>query len=216
MTGKQVYKIWAPQGKKWVEWVRPVPFVTIGEYSKNYNVSDRLPVVDFKNTDFPNTAVIVDLPGEESVQMGIALAKIGYRPIPIYNGTMEQYGARATVDNQSVGIALVWGASKLVQIEIGDDAMPAFLLDSNRMNRYKMDTSLFDNSWDIYHQDIPTPEYFLNNGINRILVIGERISKDLGKILYEFQRKKIEICLKKGYEEPKKVTVKRPLRKERD
>lgn len=27
MTGKDVYKIWAPVGARWVDWVRPVPFV---------------------------------------------------------------------------------------------------------------------------------------------------------------------------------------------
>ena len=37
------------------------------------------------------------------------------------------------------------------KLEIKEDAMPAFLTDRNRLQRYKMDVSVFDNSWDVYH-----------------------------------------------------------------
>lgn len=29
MTGKEVYKIWAPFECRWTDWVRPVPFVRV-------------------------------------------------------------------------------------------------------------------------------------------------------------------------------------------
>lgn len=212
MPGKEIFRRWAPVGKKWVDWVRPVPFVEINEYSKRYSISNfTIPTITFLDGNDTDAAFIVDLPGAESVKTGIALAKAGYRPIPIFNGTIEQQGARATVDNQSVGIALMWGASELSKIEISDDALPAFLTDSNRMHRFKMEESLFDNSWDVYPQDIPSAEYLLNNGIHKIIIIGESLSKDLKKILYDFQKKKIQIYLTKGYEAPKKVTIHRPL-----
>lgn len=215
MTGKEIYEIWAPVGKKWVDWVRPVPFVAMNEYSKMYSLSNFIiPTIDFLDEKYADAAIIVDLPGAQSVVEGIALAKAGYRPIPIFNGTIEQQGARATVDNQSVGAALEWGASELRHIEISDDALPAFLTDSNRMHRFKMEVSLFDNSWDVYHQDIPSAEYFLNNGIHKIVIIGESLSKDLKKILYGFQKKKIQILLTKGYETPKKIILHRPFHKD--
>lgn len=208
MSGKELYSIWAPTGKKWVDWVRPVPFVGMNEHSKMYNFSNfTIPAIDFLDESGTDTAIIVDLPGVESVLEGIALAKAGFRPVPIYNGTIEQQGARATVDNQAVGIALAWGAGELSKIEIGDDALPAFLLDSNRLNRFKMEASLFDNSWDVYHQDLPSAEYFLNNGICKITVIGDSLSKDLKKILYGFQKKRMEMFLTKGYEKPKKISI---------
>ena len=75
------------------------------------------------------------------------------------------------------------------------------------MHRFKMEYSLFDNSWDVYPQDLPSAEYFIDNGIHKIIIIGESLSKDLKKILYEFQKKKLEILWTKGYEPPKKVTV---------
>lgn len=215
MTNKEAYKIWAPYGKKWVDWVRPVPFVSMNEYSKKYNFSSMsVSDIDYVDESFKETAIIVDLPGVKSVAEGISLAMAGYRPIPIYNGTIEQSCARATVDNQSVGMALISGAEKLADIDISVEALPAFLLDSNRMNRFKMEISVFDNSWDIYHQDLPSADYFINNGIQKIVVVGERISKDLKKIFYGFQKKGISIYLKKEYEKPKKIIIRKQFDKD--
>lgn len=212
MTDKELYRIWAPLGKKWIEWVRPVPFVEIHEYSKDYNITMfQVPALDFPEEKFGDAALIVDLPGAESVEVGIALAKDGYRPIPAFNGTIEQPGSRTTVDNQSVGMALLSGAEELKKIELSDDAKPAFLLDSNRLHRFRIGVSVFDNSWDIYPQDMPSADYFLNNGIHKIVVIGDCLSRDLKKILYEYQKKKIDIYLKKGFNEPKKVRVRKQL-----
>lgn len=217
MADKEIYKIWAPSGKMWVDWVRPVPFVEMSESTKPYSFSNiMMPTLDFLDENFRDAAIIVDLPGANSVIEGIALAKAGYRPIPIYNGTIEQPKARATVDNQSVRTALRWGATQLSEIEVKEDALPAFLLDRNRLQRFKMEDSLFDNSWDVYPQDLPSAEYFINNGIHKIVIIGETLAKDLKKILYGFQKKKIGIFLTKGYEAPKKLTIRRSLRKEKD
>lgn len=217
MTCKEIFQIWAPTGKKWVDWVRPVPFVEMNEHSKSYNFTGfEIPTIDFLHEKFSDAAIIVDLPGAESVMEGLALANVGYRPIPIYNGTVEQPGARATVDNQTVGVALKWGAGILAEIDVSDDALPAFLTDSNRMHRFKMDDTIFDNSWDVYPQDIPTAEHMLNNGIKKIVIVADKFSRDLKKVLYSYQKKKIEIFLTKGYEEPKKVRIPRKYGKDKD
>lgn len=208
MTVKEIYQIWAPPGKKWVDWVRPVPFAMIGEHSRQYGFPElTIPRIKPLPQAYADAAIIVDLPGDESVEEGIALAGIGYRPIPIFNGTIEQNGARATVDNHSVGVALCRGAENLFALEISDDALPAFLTDSNRMNRFKMEDGLFDNSWDVYAQDLPTAEYFLHQGIHKIVVVSDAVSKDLKKILYEFQKKKIDIYLTRRYDVIKKVRI---------
>jgi hypothetical protein len=217
MTVKEIYKIWAPYGKKWVDWVRPVPFVQMNFYLKQYNHSEfAIPTVSYIDENTTNTAILVDLPGMESVKEGLALSGKGFRPIPIFNGTAEQNGARATVDNQSAGIALVLAANELVQIEFKDDALPAFLTDRNRLQRYKMDVSVFDNSWDVYPQDLPTAEYLLNNDIKNIVVVGRDVAKDLKKILYDYQKKGIEIYHTTRYELPKKVRIGKPFLKEKD
>lgn len=208
MTAKEIFQIWAPTGKKWVDWVRPVPFVAMGRWEQQYSFTpNAIPPINAMDAFYADAAIIVDLPGAESVEEGIALARVGYRPIPIFNGTIEQPGARATVDNRAVAVALCLGAEELRATEIKDGALPAFLTDSNRMNRFKMEDALFDNSWDVYPQDLPTADYFLSQGIRKIVVVGESISKDLKKILYEFQKKKIDIYLTRRYDTVKKVTL---------
>ena len=171
MTGRDIFKIWAPSGAKWVDWVRPVPFIEINEDSNKYELNNFIiPKINYIKELYKDTAIIIDLPGNDSIIEGIALSKIGYRPIPIYNGTNEQEGAMPTVDNSIIEYGLVKGALEIEKINLDNNAPPVFLLDSNRTNRYKMNVSVFDNSWDIYDQDIPTAEYFLKNGITKIII----------------------------------------------
>ena len=210
MTGKDIYKIWAPVNKKWVDWIRPVPFIMIDE---NYKVEEYCNLKEYKINYLEkyenNIAIIVDLPGLESINEGISLARLGFRPVPVYNGVVEQKDSKAVTNNYIIGEGLIWGAEKLKQIEILDDAAPAFLVDSNRMNRFKMDDSYFDNSWDLYYQDVPSSEYFLKNNINKIIIRGNKINRDLNKILFEFQKKGLEIYFTYGFDIPKKVKLKK-------
>lgn len=215
MTNKEVYKAWTPYGKKWVDWVRPVPFVAI-KNAKHFTPAFRevecLPKDEEK---LKHTAMIIDLPDEQSVELGIWLAKnYGYRPIPIFNGTIEPSGARATTNNADMLDALVWGAYELENIEISDDAPPAFLIDKNRLENVKVDRTVFDNSWDICYQDIPSEKYFIDNGITEILVISRNLSKDFKVIFKQFSEKKLSIYLSDGYSKPKRVI--KPKRKNRD
>lgn len=213
MTGKDLFKIWAPLGVKWVDWVRPVPFISINDSLKINEVCDfTLPKINYINQVLSDTAIIVDLPDYEGIKEGIALANLGFRPIPVYNGTNQQEGAMPMVDNNTIEFALKWGALELKKISISNDAPPVFLLDSNRMNRLKTNSFVFDNSWDIYAQDIPSAEYFLKNNIKRIIIRGAVIQKDLSKILYKFQEKGIEILFTTGYEQAKETTIKKPAR----
>ena len=213
MTGRDVFKIWAPVGAKWVDWVRPVSFIGINNTLKVYEVCDfTIPNINYIKQLALDTAIIVDLSSYEGVKEGIALAKIGFRPIPLYNGTNEQEGSMPLVDNHAIEYALRWGAVELEKINIANDTAPVFLLDSNRMHRLKMNPSVFDNSWDIYPQDIPSAEYFLKNDIKKIIVRGNAIQKDLGKILYKFQKEGIKILFTTGYEEPREIKIKKPAR----
>lgn len=215
MVGKEIYKIWAPVGTRWVDWVRPVPFVQIDETITSHEFFyNTIPTVHYIKGATKNTALVIDMPSYESVNEGIAVAKLGFRPIPIYNGVNAQLGAIATVDNTAIELSLIWGARQLKNTEIKNDAPPAFLLDSNRMNRFKMSDTVYDNSWDVYSQDLPTAEYFLNNGINKIIVRSDNIRKDLAKILYTYQKAGIKILHTEGYDKAKEVNIKKPKKKE--
>ena len=214
MTGREIFNIWAPKGCKWVEWVRPVPFVAIGNGLKEYGIYNLMKNdIKYTNKSSKTTAIIVDLPGYESVEEAIELAKIGYRPIPIYNGTNEQDGAVSTSDNRAVEIALIKGAVKIEKLDISKDAPPAFLLDTNRMNRYKMNVGVFDNSWDVYSQDMPSAKYLKENGIKKIIVRADKkIQKDLQKILYKYQCEKIDILFADIDKKPIRINIKKPVK----
>ena len=212
MVGREIFNIWAPNSAKWIQWVRPVPFVAINEDFRTYDICDfTIPNITYSSELDSNTAIIVDLPDDEGIKEGIALAKIGFRPIPVYNGTEPQEGVMATVDNNVVEYGLIKGAAELRKLSIANDAPPAFLLDSNRMNRYKMNDSIFDNSWDIYPQDLPSAKYFLENNIDKIIVVGEKFQKDLKKILYKFQKEGLKIFFVKRYEETKEMIIRKVL-----
>ena len=58
-----------------------------------------------------------------------------------------------------------------------------------------MDRGVFDNSWDLYHRDLPSADYFIQNGIGKIIVIGESASPDLQKIFYGYTKEKMEISV---------------------
>ena len=212
MLGKEIYKIYAPNDAKWTEWIRPVPFVAIDTYNRKpiSNWLDRK--VIFTEKYEKNTAIFIDLPGKESIELGISLANIGYRPIPLFNGTDEQEGSQATTDTYLIESCLINGSEKLKSISLENNANPAFLLDSSRTNRYRAKESIFDNSWDLYKQDIPTCKYFKENGISKIIVVGNTIQRDLRKIFFEFQDAGIEIYMTDGYVEAKKVVLKKTLK----
>ena len=214
MTGKEAFNIWAPAGAKWIDWVRPVPFVAINDRSKtNQAMSFIIPAITYIDKSHEKTAIILDLPDCDSIKEGLALAVLGFRPIPLYNGVNGQQGAMELVENHNKKNALIWGALELEKLAIPLNAPPAFLIDSTRTHRFKMDVSVFDNSWDLYDQDMPSAEYFINNGIDKVIVRGKTIQKDLIRILYKFQKKGISILFTDGYTAPKLTTIKKPPRK---
>ena len=212
MRGKEIYKIYAPNGAKWTDWVRPVPFVAIDTYN-------RKPIADwmerkamFLKNYQQDTAIFVDLPGKESIELSIDLAYKGYRPIPIFNGTDEQPGSQATTDTYLIESCLINGSEKLKNIKLDNNANPAFLLDSYRTNRYRAKESIFDNSWDLYKQDIPSAEYLKQNGITKIIIVGDAIQRDLKKIFLKFQEKGIDIYITDGYTFPQKVKLTKTIK----
>ena len=211
MSGQEIYEIYAKKDAKWVDWVRPVPFVGIDTYKRNERslIDRKITFIDEYKKD---TAIFIDLPNIESIEYGISLAKLGYRPIPIFNGTDEQTNSRSTTTTYLVEEGLISGANKLNEINLKLDANPVFLLDSNRLNRYRKKESIFDNSWDLYGQDIPSFNYFKENGINKIIIVGEKINRDLRKIFFKFQEAGIEFYQTDGYSKIKRQILKKTLK----
>lgn len=212
---KSIYRVWAPAGCRWVDWVRPVPFVEMSRYTKEFLIPNiKIPQADYLKDYVEDSAVLVDLPGAESVTMGLALGKLGFRPIPIYNGTSEQKGAVATTDNQSVGIALKWATPILSGMNLQQDAPPAFLIDRNRLQRFQMNEAVYNNSWYVYPQDLPSAEYLTEKGIRRIIIIGKSVAPDLKRVLYAHQKKGLQIYWSRIYETPKNIRLYKPIKRD--
>ena len=210
MKAKEVYKTWYEKGGIWKGWIRPVPFIGIDTPKENLEIIDyNIPKIKYINKMFRDTAIIIDESGVDSIEEGIALAHLGYIPIPIFNGTNPSIHSKATTNNSIIELLLIWGALKLKEMKLNKDNPPVFLLDSNRLHRYKITSSIFDNSWDVYPQDLPTHHYFKKNNITKIIVRSNKLNKDLKKILYQYQKNKIDILFTNGYEEPKKVKIKK-------
>lgn len=210
MKAKEVYKTWYEKGGIWKGWIRPVPFIGIDTPKENLEIIDyHIPKIKYINKMFHDTAIIIDESGVDSIEEGIALASLGYIPIPIFNGTNPSIHSKATTNNSIIEPLLIWGALKLNEMKLNKDNPPVFLLDSNRLHRYKITSSIFDNSWDVYPQDLPTHHYFKKNNITKIIVRSNQLNKDLKKILYQYQKNKIDILFTNGYEEPKKVKIKK-------
>lgn len=212
MKGKELYEIYAPKNAKWTEWVRPVPFVAIDKYQRINTKPLSIKKIKFIDKYQSDTAIFIDLPNVESIEFGISLSHLGYRPIPIFNGTDEQINSLSTTNTYLVEEGLIGGANLLKEIKIKKDANPVFLLDNKRLNRYRKNKTIFDNSWDLYGQDIPSYNHFKENGINKIIVVSDKIERDLRKIFFKFQDAGIEFYQTNGYLPIKKVLLKKTIK----
>ena len=213
MTGKELYRIWAPENAKWTNWTRPVPFIGIDDNFKPKGSYDyTIPKIEYVEKGKKNIAIMVDLPGFKSIAEGIALIDYGFRPIPLYNGTHAQENALALTDMNAIQAGIVYAAKFLENAKLEEDAPPAFLIDTERLNRCRKDVSIYDNSWDLYHQDMPTAKYFAQNGIDTILVRCEKFSKDLNSIMFDFPKKGVNVYTVNDYQEIKKAKLKRQKR----
>ena len=115
---KEIYKIWAPAGKKWVDWVRPVPFIGLDISKKLCEFVDyTIPSINYFDEFSKDTAIIIDINGVDSIKEGIALARLGFRPIPLFNGTNPNNLGVAATDNEVIEELLIWGAEELKEIE---------------------------------------------------------------------------------------------------
>lgn len=183
-----LYKIWAPDDVLWTSWAKPAMFFdTPLGYTGSYNI----PNIKWLE-DSNNTMIIVDLDGANSVKEGIALAKLGYRPVPLYNGVKGPSGSLIKVSD--LERALYWGADILEELYIKSDANPVFLLDSNRMSENKY-PGAYDNRWCIFPQDMPSCDFLKNKGIKNIIVRANNIQDDLTHVLCRYQEKGIQIYI---------------------
>jgi len=189
------YKIWAPPGKIWSNWAKPVMFAnTPKSNGKEIKLPDKSIIAQVDN----KVAIIIDLPGVSGVEEGLALASIGYRPVPLYNGVSAGEAGETSVPTEQLSYALIEGAKLLETMEIKDDAPPVFLLDSNRSGIGGAKTNVYDNRWNVFYNDFPTEVQLSNAGIKQIIVFADRQMDDLLEVLCKYKENGLEIFFTDG------------------
>ncbi len=222
MTKKDVYDIWRPAASVWSPWVKPVLFSFIGQEELE---SSTIALREWPVPMDRNTAIIVNLPDEESVEVGVGLVRSRYQPVPLYNACPSPAGgihytprslqSPITLNLDPIVRALCASAQELRDTNLPADAMPAFLLDENRHGWDPWpDPGSFDNRSFVSHSDFPSAGVLIDTGISRVVLIqrGADIQFDLREILLRWQREGIVIARQElwGTWEPRKLRVKRP------
>ncbi|NLU52725.1 MAG: hypothetical protein GXX10_07670 [Clostridiaceae bacterium] len=202
----ETYKIWAPDNALWTQWAKPVLFFWEPGLVNYFKLE--IPEIKWIQSVDTHTMIIVDLPGSSGVSEALALARLGYRPVPLYNGVNSQTES-TIVKVADIARALYKGADELSTYYIRSDAPPVFMLDSNRMSGRGKEPGKFDNRWCVFPQDMPSSAFLIRTGINKVIVRADSIQNDLSHILCRYQEAGIEIYLSKD-EEIKKIPVVKP------
>jgi hypothetical protein len=189
MTKEECFAAWAPEEAVWSPWAKPVLFTQL----------DRAPAPPPQPLAWEapeasgwaaagTQALVLDLPGEDSVRVGLALAQLGYRPVPLFNAT---YGPSPVLEMGPVLLRLQAGAERLREAPLRIDAPPAFLLDAERMEpKAQPSPGSFDNRWITLPQDFPSAALLRSHGLVEALLVQRGRSQpreDLSHVLRRWQ-----------------------------
>jgi hypothetical protein len=193
MTGEACFLMWAPDHSPWSVWAKPVLFAQEAEMPASI-AAEPLPILGLPEF-WPAGAVVVDLPGEQSVAAGLALASRGFRPVPLFNGTS---GPNPIVTVEPIRRALARGAEELARTPIDPNARPAFLLDAERMPKgVTAAPGRYDNRWIVLPQDCPSGVFLLSRGITHVTLVqrGDSVAQDLAHVLRRWQDAGVKMSL---------------------
>lgn len=234
MTGKELFEIWAPNDSIWSQWVSPALFAQI-DYAKVGNPAhtDAPEMAWHEQKARPDSAVVIDLPGADSIRLAVALARRGYRPVPIINAspgpigfhlsllpqpTSSMSSAVVVLDMSSLVREICEGTARMRALALTSDAPPAFILDSLRLKGTNpLRDDMFDNRWMVFPQDFPSAKFLAEQKIRRVTVVQtEKMQpqEDLSHVLLRWQEAGIEILAKGSGDTslPSTITVSRPSR----
>ncbi len=189
-VSQRAFAAWTPQEVIWSQWAKPIAFLQAEAAEREAAPNLLLESVAID----PATAAVVNLPGAEAVAVGLELSERGFWPVPLFDGTS---GPAAVVDVQAIARALSAGAEFLRRRPISGGALPAFLLDSNRMGSGSPPApGAFDNRWVTLPQDYPSGALLASRGIRTVLLVQRgtlAVAPDLAHVLYRWREHGIRI-----------------------
>jgi hypothetical protein len=218
-----IFEAWAPQGGPWTPWAKAILFAFAHvdaaaiedfaapkpEWVRREVVSPGDAAMAYRSTaNDGRTAVVVDLPGGEGVSVGLALADLGFRPVPLYNALPAP---ASVVPMHEVVRALVAGAVSLAERPPVLHAPPAFLLDARRAGPGRVARSAqFDNRAWVFETDFPSVAKLQEAGIVSVVLIqsgGDTPASDLAVPLAKWQAGGIPIRLLRADNPAVPVTI---------
>ena len=226
MTNEEIFAAWSPDDSVWATWVKPVLFAHMGAASPVPANTGTSPEVGWAPSIEERIALVLDLPKDEGVWVGLALAARGYRPVPLYNALPLPFGVPAldpaaqrpvaAVDVLPIVSALRLGAQQLASLNIAPYAPPVFLLDVNRRGAdERMLPGEFDNRSVCFTTDFPSANFLSTHGIRGVLLVQrERLEPqtDLAHMLRRWQDAGLPLQRLRIEQptEPERFEVKRP------
>lgn len=195
----QLFATWAPPESIWSDWAKPILFAHAPEFEPTNSVPPADVDLIAPRSD-GHTALILDLPGAAGVTLAPAILRLGYRPVPLYNGAPSEV-LRATdpatlsevVNVRPILRALIAFAPQVRELSqhLPSDAPPAFLLHRDRRTAHAAPKpGLFDNRSVSLPTDFPSASLLLSRGISSVLLIqsaGEPPQADLAHTLLRYQ-----------------------------
>jgi hypothetical protein len=193
IASESAFAAWAPDGVFWSEWAKPIAFIQAGPTIVTEPAAEAT-APEVPGPLDPSSVVIVDLPGADAVNAGLALAERGFRPVPLFNGTS---GPSAVIDVSPITRALGSGVERLERVSLGAEAAPAFLLDSRRSGGgADPRPGSYDNRWIVLPQDFPSGALLASRGFRTATLIQKdtlAIPPDLAHALRRWQDNGIQI-----------------------
>lgn len=226
LSGKELFRIWASPDSLWSAWAAPAFFAQMRcpESFPNAAPPSVLPEAATITFD-PHTAIIVDLPGADSVRLATQLARVGYRPVPSINAVptpapffAAMPSSNIVLDMSEIVRELCAATAELAGISLSSDAPPAFFLDSRRLlGSRPLQDDMFDNRWMVFPQDFPSARFLADHGIRQVVLVQAghpSFQEDLSHVLLRWQEAGISILSKSplNTQEPLLIQVARPSR----
>lgn len=226
MTQEEIYTAWANPKSAWSQWVAPVLF-TQSDCGPASASPLFVPSVPWSAGIDQNTAVILDLPGVESIKVAVALTRFGFVPVPVFNASpLPDYSVElsiaggtttpVSIDMRRIVEAICWATPTIQAFSPSTSSPPAFMLDCDRLRPgIPVEVGVFDNRWIVFPQDFPSADYLRSRGIARVLLVQEgdhEPQNDLAHVLLRWQEKGIAInaVCTEGSVSPTRITVQRP------
>jgi hypothetical protein len=198
MNKEEILSVWAPENSIWWHWAKPVLFAHLDSALSHIPVPSAPGDVSWSPAPNENVAVVLDLPGADSVLIGLALAASGYRPVPLYNALPLPFGQTllspatksrvAAVDVLPIISALRTGTKLLAQVTLPPDAPPVFLLDANRKGTRKMIPGEFDNRSVLFTTDFPSANFLASQSIQRVLLVQKQVLEPRPDLAHTLRR----------------------------